>query len=222
MGPAQKPHQVEHHAGYCQHECSCAPADRDNQSSVPNGSSVPNVTDSAHCAHAGMTTLDKTGVFLSGLCAVHCVLTPVLLSMWPILGEVWGGSTTHWIIAGVVVPLAAVAFSMGYRHHRRVWVPAIAGVGVMLILVAMLAPGIAHHHHIDGADTSAAHHHDTPAAHEAETAERSTDAVAATFSAWWLSESAVTIAGSVLLVIAHISNLRLARCGCRAGRVDRT
>ena len=165
-------------------------------------------TSEAQCAHAGMTTLDKAGVCVSGLCAMHCVLTPVLLSIWPMFGKAWGGTATHWIIAALVVPLAVVAFAMGYRHHRRLWIPLIAAVGITLILVAILTPGIAHHHHVEN-ESVTLHDHDASAPHTEITEQHDHhDSI--------LSESAVTITGSLFLIVAHIANLRLAKCGCKA------
>ena len=180
------------------------------------------------CAPLKVPALDTLGVGVSSLCAVHCVFTPVLLMVWPAMGERWGGTATHWIIAIAVVPLVGGAVLLGYRHHRKLWIPMLALCGVVLIFTAMLAPGIAHHHHIE---KIAVTHTGSPHAHTDAHAEYPSEApgthnhepVNETVSqrdqhASILQESSMTIVGSVLLILAHIANLRYARCRCRAKR----
>lgn len=51
---------------------------------------------------------DRIGVFASVLCAIHCVATPFLLLLFPTFGKVWSHPASHWGMALVVVPIAAL------------------------------------------------------------------------------------------------------------------
>lgn len=64
---------------------------------------------------------DNVGIFFSGLCALHCLLVPVLLISFPSLGAylVDGQDPLHKAIFAVILVVAAVAFSIGYRIHRN-------------------------------------------------------------------------------------------------------
>lgn len=74
---------------------------------------------------------DVVGQVLSAVCAVHCVATPVVLSLLPAAGSVLGGA--HPVLFLFVVVVAAWAFVRGYRCHRRLEVPALALTGVLLL-----------------------------------------------------------------------------------------
>src|ERR1700744_3463339 len=66
--------------------------------------------------------VDQIGMWTSGLCVIHCLLTPVLLS----LSVVWvhflpSEEHTHRTLAVVIAALGALALLNGYRthgHHR--------------------------------------------------------------------------------------------------------
>jgi hypothetical protein len=63
---------------------------------------------------------DRLGIWASALCVVHCVITPVLVSMSVVLarlipGEEW----THRTLAVGVAGLGAIALVRGFRTHGR-------------------------------------------------------------------------------------------------------
>lgn len=89
---------------------------------------------------------DVVGQVLSAVCAVHCVTTPVLLTVLPAAGSVLGGA--HPVLFVVVVAVAAWAFVRGYRQHRHLGAPALAVVGIALLGLAAFA-----FHHSVVADT---------------------------------------------------------------------
>ena len=78
---------------------------------------------------------DKLAIFLSSVCMVHCVFTPLLLIAIPSIGGAFsiGHDTFHQIMLFFVIPVGVVALTMGYRRHRNlsVWMQ---GVGGLLIL----------------------------------------------------------------------------------------
>lgn len=61
---------------------------------------------------------DRLGIGLSGLCAIHCLLVPVFVSLiplWPILGE-WH-EYTHLLFFLAIAP--AVILSLKRRHELK-------------------------------------------------------------------------------------------------------
>lgn len=83
---------------------------------------------------------DRFGVIASVLCAIHCAATPPLLLLLPTFGKVWAHPATHWIMAAVVIPIAALMVARGFRRHRRKWVVAAGVAGILFILMGASAP----------------------------------------------------------------------------------
>ncbi len=78
---------------------------------------------------------DLAGVTASGICLIHCLLTPIVISLFPsaipyLPGDAW----LHRTLAAGIVLLGAVAFVPGYRLHRRKPLLALVGTGMSLIL----------------------------------------------------------------------------------------
>jgi hypothetical protein len=79
---------------------------------------------------------DLAGMTASGVCLVHCLLTPFLISLAPDLlpylpGDLW----FHRTLAVGIVLLGAIAFFPGYLIHRRRSLLVPVSVGVALILL---------------------------------------------------------------------------------------
>jgi hypothetical protein len=86
---------------------------------------------------------DKIGIFLSSLCAVHCLLTPLVILALPFLGESFEHEASHVfhiVMALVVVPVAYYAFFSGYRHHHKKGVLFSGLFGASLIGLAAFLP----------------------------------------------------------------------------------
>ncbi|MFO0599630.1 MAG: MerC domain-containing protein [Myxococcaceae bacterium] len=73
------------------------------------------------------------GQVLSAVCAVHCVTTPLVLTLAPAGASVFGGA--HPVLLVLVIGVALWAFIPGYRchHSRRVLVLALTGVALLAI-----------------------------------------------------------------------------------------
>jgi hypothetical protein len=56
---------------------------------------------------------DRLGVLASVLCAIHCAVTPLLLLILPSFGRVWAHPTSHWGMALLVIPVAAIVTTLG-------------------------------------------------------------------------------------------------------------
>jgi hypothetical protein len=83
-----------------------------------------------------LSRLDMVAIFLSVLCVVHCVATPLVLLAWPFL-RVGPRDWFHAMMAAVLLIFALAALLSGYRLHRRVVVPAMGALGVGLLFLAL-------------------------------------------------------------------------------------
>ena len=83
---------------------------------------------------------DRIGVIASILCAIHCAATPIVLLVLPAFGKVWTHPASHWVMASLVIPLAAFMVVMGFRKHKRKWVIASGALGIVFVLLGAAAP----------------------------------------------------------------------------------
>lgn len=83
--------------------------------------------------------LDRLGVLLSGLCAVHCVLGLVLVSLLGLGGGILLSPAIH--EAGLVMAIGIGLFSLGFGvlRHGRPGPLAIGACGVALMAAALAA-----------------------------------------------------------------------------------
>ncbi len=83
--------------------------------------------------------LDRMAIFLSGLCAVHCIVLPIAASLLPLIsGVVSHGHDIHnlWfhqLILFIVLPISLVALMTGYNCHRA-WPPVFITLCGLIIL----------------------------------------------------------------------------------------
>jgi hypothetical protein len=76
--------------------------------------------------------VDQIGVWTSTLCVVHCLLTPVVLSLSAVSTHFLPSEErTHRTLAVAIAALGAIALVKGYRNHRS--------LRVLLLMVAGLA-----------------------------------------------------------------------------------
>jgi hypothetical protein len=82
--------------------------------------------------------LDRAGIILSGLCAVHCVLGVVLVGVLGLGGEALLSPAIHRI--GLAVALVVGIFSLGFgvARHGRIAPLVIGGTGLALMAGAIL------------------------------------------------------------------------------------
>jgi carbon starvation protein CstA len=82
------------------------------------------------CAEHG----DRVGIVASALCFVHCVATPVVLSLSAVSSHFLPSEEhTHRVFAVFVTIVGALAIGFGFRRHRRKRVLAAALLGLLLI-----------------------------------------------------------------------------------------
>ncbi len=87
-----------------------------------------------HHEHPRHDQPDTLGQVLSAVCAVHCVATPLFVTLAPAAASVLGGA--HPILLGLVIGVALWAFIPGYRCHHSRSVLALALTGVTLLGIA--------------------------------------------------------------------------------------
>jgi hypothetical protein len=79
---------------------------------------------------------DLAGATASTVCLVHCLLTPVAISLFPdVIPYLPGDAWFHRLLAISIVLLGVAGFVPGYRLHRRRPLLALVAAGITLILV---------------------------------------------------------------------------------------
>jgi len=79
--------------------------------------------------------LDSLAISMSMICAVHCLLTPVLIALLPIISTTfWVHENFHLWMVFLVVPTTSLAVFMGCRQHRDKFVAILSMVGLCCIV----------------------------------------------------------------------------------------
>jgi MerC mercury resistance protein len=85
---------------------------------------------------------DNLGVWASALCVVHCVMTPVLISMSAVFAHlIPGEERTHRTLAVGVAALGAIALVKGFRTHGRRRILGVMALGLVFIFAGAFYGG---------------------------------------------------------------------------------
>jgi hypothetical protein len=77
---------------------------------------------------------DNLGIWASALCVVHCIATPILISMSAVFVHlIPGEEKTHRTLAVGIAALGAVALAKGFRTHGRRRVLGMMAAGLAFI-----------------------------------------------------------------------------------------
>lgn len=82
---------------------------------------------------------NRIGIGLSGLCTVHCLVIPLVLSvlpLWPALSALH--AWLHPIFIVLLLPVTYAAMRDARRHHNDRWIPLLLGLGFAAITMAWL------------------------------------------------------------------------------------
>jgi hypothetical protein len=82
--------------------------------------------------------LDRIGIVLSGLCAVHCLLGIVLVSVLGLGGETLLSPSIHRYGLALAVLVGIITLGMGVLRHGRVAPLVIGGFGITLMTTGIL------------------------------------------------------------------------------------
>src|ERR1700761_1746761 len=86
---------------------------------------------------SGTVWPDRVGIGASALCIVHCLLTPILLSMSAVFAHFLPSEErTHRSLAVFIAFVGAIALIRGFRAHRRVRVICLMVAGLACIFFA--------------------------------------------------------------------------------------
>ena len=92
-----------------------------------------------HQRNSNHSPWDTAGMTLSLLCVVHCAAMPVAIVYLPSLGLQWlSGGMHQWFAVGVTA-FCLISFVPGYFRHRRIAVPLLGGLGLLVICAAAVA-----------------------------------------------------------------------------------
>lgn len=79
---------------------------------------------------------------LSLLCAIHCILTPLVMLSLPIMARYLLMSPLFHVLLGLLIlPVGIFSFYVGYGHHHR---SVVLWLGVPGLLLVCFAPLVAH------------------------------------------------------------------------------
>jgi hypothetical protein len=81
--------------------------------------------------------LDRIAMGLSGLCAVHCVATAVLLGLLASAGGLLGKPIIHEVGLTLAMIIGAIALGRGMREHGAILPSAVGGAGLATMAYAM-------------------------------------------------------------------------------------
>jgi uncharacterized membrane protein len=82
--------------------------------------------------------LDRAGIWLSGLCAVHCLLGIVLVSVLGLGGELLLAPGIHEAGLAVAIVIALATLGLGILRHGRFRPIVIGTIGVVLMGIALV------------------------------------------------------------------------------------
>ena len=78
--------------------------------------------------------LDKIAIFLSATCAVHCLLTPVLIIALPIVStSFFANANFHLWMLYLVLPTTGLAIFLGCKKHKDKVVISLSALGLLIL-----------------------------------------------------------------------------------------
>ena len=138
--------------------------------------------------------LDSLAIGMSVICAIHCLLTPLLVIFVPILAtSFWVHEDFHWWVILFILPTTGAALFLGCRRHgdRATLLLSLAGIG--LLVFSAVQGSLAH------------------SAAAVEEAAHCASCAAATAGYSLTGSTLVNVLGGTLLASAHVRNFQLCR-----------
>jgi len=82
--------------------------------------------------------LDKFAILFSGVCFVHCLLTPVLITLLPAISSssLVEDILFHQLMLWAVLPTSTIALFLGCRKHKQriIAYTGILGLGILVVV----------------------------------------------------------------------------------------
>ena len=82
---------------------------------------------------------DKFAIFLSVTCAVHCLLTPILIVILPIFAtSIFADANFHLWMLYLVLPTTGIAIFLGCKKHKDKAVIALSALGLLIVTASTI------------------------------------------------------------------------------------
>lgn len=164
--------------------------------------------------------LDRVAIAMAVICGIHCLVTPILLVILPILATTfWTSSNFHLWMLCFVLPTTAFATFSGWRKHKDRLVAALAISGLVLLVTATTWERTSAHDHSHSTAHASHDHSDSGeslgSCCTAEMGEKIDSGLLAGIS--FSLPVFLNLLGGVLLSVGHWRNFRLCRkrdCRC--------
>jgi MerC mercury resistance protein len=86
--------------------------------------------------------LDASGASMSTLCVVHCVLTPMVVTLLPFIGlGILADERTELVLVALSASLGIASLRLGYRVHRSRRAVVVLAAGLCLLISGRVAEG---------------------------------------------------------------------------------
>lgn len=90
---------------------------------------------------------DRIAITVSMLCAIHCLLLPILLVALPALSTtIIADEVVHLVLVVVAIPFSLFALTLGCKLHQRKSFIAIGVFGLVLMLLALVSENLGFWH----------------------------------------------------------------------------
>lgn len=107
------------------------PAEQERVSLRPPGSPAP-------LPHAH-TKLDRLGIWLSAICAVHCMVMPLILIFFPVVSWIRWSQLTDRLVLGSAAVIGLGGCLLSWRHHRTIGPLCLVVTGLALNAIGQFA-----------------------------------------------------------------------------------
>ena len=84
--------------------------------------------------------LDRAGMLLSGLCALHCLLSIVLVGMLGLGGQLLLAPEIHRVGLGLAIVVGIFTLAIGAARHGNLAPLGIGAAGIALMSTALMVP----------------------------------------------------------------------------------
>ncbi len=91
----------------------------------------------------------KISIFLSSLCVLHCLATPIVLILLPAMSTFFSETMEHILILAVV-PLSIIGFLPTWLRHKNYRYLAVYVLSISMILFSQFVLHVSHDHIADG------------------------------------------------------------------------
>ena len=82
---------------------------------------------------------DKVAIGLSLACALHCLVVPVIVSLYPsVITAGLQDERIHLALLAFVIPFSAFSLTMGCRQHRKLPVVSVGAAGIFVLILSAL------------------------------------------------------------------------------------